>query len=60
VEGRSPRGRNDALAGGEVVEDWELTPDRSRIIVHVKMEGGFGPGLDLKRIYDREAESSTP
>ena len=38
---------------GGVVETWELVPDRSRIIVNVKMEGGFGPRLELKRIYDR-------
>ena len=39
--------------GGGVVETWELVPDRSRIIVNVRMEGGFGPSVTLKRIYDR-------
>ena len=39
--------------GGSVIETWELVPDASRIIVNVKMEGGFGPGLTLKRVYDR-------
>jgi hypothetical protein len=39
--------------GGSVVETWELVPDGSRILVNVKMEGGFGPGVTLKRIYDR-------
>jgi len=39
--------------GGGVVETWELVPDRSRIIVMVRMEGGFGPRVELKRIYDR-------
>jgi hypothetical protein len=43
--------------GSGVVETWELVPDRSRIIVNVKMEGGFGPGVELKRIYDRAKES---
>ena len=43
--------------GGGVVETWELVPDRSRIIVMVKMEGGFGPRVELKRIYDRAKES---
>jgi hypothetical protein len=43
--------------GGGVVETWELVPDRSRIIVMVKMEGGFGPSVTLKRIYDRAKES---
>ena len=42
--------------GGGVVETWELVPDRSRIIVNVKMEGGVGPGVVLKRIYDRAKE----
>ena len=43
--------------GGAVVETWELVPDRSRIIVMVKMEGGFGPRVELKRIYDRAKDS---
>jgi hypothetical protein len=43
--------------GGGVVETWELVPDRSRIIVMVKIEGGFGPSVALKRIYDRARES---
>jgi hypothetical protein len=42
--------------GGSVVEAWELVPDGSRIIVNVKMEGGFGPSVTLKRIYDRGKE----
>jgi hypothetical protein len=43
-----------------VVETWELVPDGSRVIVSVKMEGGFGPGVTLKRIYDRAKESPAP
>jgi len=43
--------------GGAVVETWELVPDRSRIIVMVKMEGGFGPSVELKRIYDRAKDA---
>jgi hypothetical protein len=39
--------------GGSVLETWELVPDGSRLVVNVKMEGGFGPGVTLKRIYDR-------
>jgi hypothetical protein len=39
--------------GTGVVETWELVPDASRIIVSVKMQGGFGPSVTLKRIYDR-------
>ena len=41
------------VRGGSVIETWELVPDASRIIVNVKMEGAFGPGLTLKRVYDR-------
>jgi hypothetical protein len=39
--------------GMGVTETWELVPDASRIIVNVKMQGGFGPSATLKRIYDR-------
>jgi hypothetical protein len=47
-----------SLRGGRVLETWERIPDGSRLIVNVKMEGGLGPGLTLKRIYDRpEGES---
>lgn len=46
--------------GGKLVETWELVPDRSRILLIVKMEGGFGPALNLKRVYDRAKEAATP
>jgi hypothetical protein len=46
--------------GGSVVETWELVPGGSRIIVNVKIEGGFGPGATLKRVYDRGQESPAP
>jgi hypothetical protein len=42
--------------GTGVTETWELVPDASRIIVNVKMQGGFGPGVELKRIYDRATD----
>jgi len=41
------------VRGGSVLETWQLLPDGTRLIVNVKMEGGFGPGVTLKRIYDR-------
>jgi hypothetical protein len=44
--------------GGGVVETWELVPDGSRLILNVKMEGGFGPAVTLKRIYDRPKEDA--
>ena len=44
--------------GGGVVETWELVPDGSRLIVNVKMQGGFGPTVELKRIYDRAKEDA--
>jgi len=43
--------------GGTMTETWERAPDGSRLIVHVKLTGGFGK-VDLKRIYDREAPDS--
>jgi hypothetical protein len=46
VETRRDRGMG-------VTETWELVPDASRIIVNVRMQGGFGPSVELKRIYDR-------
>jgi hypothetical protein len=46
--------RRDRGAG--LTETWELVPDASRIIVNVKMQGGFGPSVTLKRIYDRAKE----
>jgi len=42
--------------GGKLVETWGLVPDRSRILVNVRLEGGFGPPLSLKRVYDRVPE----
>ena len=44
--------------GGGVVETWELVPDGSRLIVNVKMQGGFGPTVELKRIYDRAKDDA--
>jgi hypothetical protein len=38
-------------------ETWEIVPDASRIIVTVKMQGGFGPDVELKRIYDRAKDA---
>jgi len=50
VETRRDRGMG-------VTETWELVPGRSRIIVNVKMQGGFGPGVEIKRVYDRAKDS---
>jgi hypothetical protein len=43
--------------GGSVIETWELIPDRSRLILNIRIDGGFGPSVPLKRIYDRAKES---
>jgi hypothetical protein len=43
--------------GTGVTETWELVPGGSRIIVNVKMQGGFGPSVELKRIYDRAKDT---
>jgi hypothetical protein len=52
VETKRPR--------GSLVETWELVPDGSRIIVIVRIEGGFGPAMELKRIYDRAKDEAAP
>jgi hypothetical protein len=39
-------------ARGSSIETWERVPDGSRLIVNVSLEGGVGPKLELKRIYD--------
>jgi hypothetical protein len=44
--------------GGGVVETWELVPDGSRLIVNFKTQGGFGPGVELKRVYDRAKDET--
>ena len=44
--------------GGGIVETWELVPDRTRIILMVKVQGGFGPSVELNRIYDRAKEGA--
>lgn len=43
--------------GGKLVETWELVPDRSRLVVNVRLDGGSGPPLSLKRVYDRVPEA---
>lgn len=44
--------------GGGVVETWEIVPDGSRLIVGVKIEPGFAPAVELKRIYDRAPQDA--
>jgi len=47
--------------GGSVTETWERVPDGSRLILMVRVEGGPGGKLELKRIYDRaEAAATSP
>jgi hypothetical protein len=53
VEKKNPR-------GSKLVETWELVPDGSRILLNITMEGGFGPTLQLKRVYDRAPASAEP
>ncbi len=43
--------------GTAVTETWELVPGGSRIIVNVKLQGGFGPAVELKRVYDRAKDA---
>jgi hypothetical protein len=44
---------------GSVVETWERIPDGSRLIVNVRLEGGPGGKLELKRIYDLAPDSGS-
>jgi hypothetical protein len=46
-------------ARGSVVETWERIPDVSRLIVNVKLEGGPGGKLELKRVYDLAPDSGS-
>lgn len=43
--------------GWKLTETWRLAPDRSRLTVDLRLEGGSRPKLSLRRVYDR-AESS--
>jgi hypothetical protein len=45
---------------GSVVETWERIPDGSRLIVTLRLDGGPGGRLELKRIYDRAEDVSPP
>jgi hypothetical protein len=40
-------------AGQKLVESWQLSASRERLIVEVKVEGRIGPKLLLKRVYER-------
>ncbi|HET9269256.1 MAG TPA: hypothetical protein VFO31_13875, partial [Vicinamibacterales bacterium] len=47
--------------GASVTETWERVPDGSRLMLMVRIEGGPGGKLELKRIYDRaEAAAKSP
>ena len=39
--------------GRRIVESWELSASRDRLIVEVKLEAGIGPKVVLKRVYER-------
>jgi hypothetical protein len=42
-----------SVGGWKLVETWQLTPDRGRLLVDQRLEGGKRPKLSLKRVYDR-------
>jgi hypothetical protein len=46
--------------GASAIETWERVPDGSRLIVNVRLEGGPGPKLELKRIYDLAPAAGQP
>jgi len=40
--------------GGKMTQDYELTDDGNKLIVHARLEGPEGrPPLELKRVYNR-------
>jgi len=39
--------------GWKLAETWRLAPDRSRLTVDQRLEGGSRPRLSLERVYDR-------
>ena len=41
-----------------MVETWELSPDWSRLLTGVHLEGGRMPDMTLKRVHDRSADES--
>lgn len=43
-----------SLHGWRSTESWHLTPDRRRLVVNVRVEGGSRPRLSFRRVYDRE------
>jgi len=45
--------------GERLVETWELVADRGHILVDLRISGGFGPPLSLKRVYDRAGETGS-
>jgi hypothetical protein len=45
--------------GWRLVETWDMAPDRSRVSIHLLLEGGSRPKLTLTRVYDRD-DASTP
>ena len=47
-------------ARGSSIETWERVPDGSRLIVTVRLEGGPGGKLELKRIYDLAPAAESP
>jgi hypothetical protein len=40
-------------SGQKVKETWTLAEGGRRLTIAVRIEGGFGPGLSLQRVYDR-------
>jgi len=41
------------VRGWKLTETWQLSPDRSRLGVDLRLEGGSRPRMSLKRVYDR-------
>jgi hypothetical protein len=41
-------------AGAKVHESWSVSDDGKRLTIVIRVEGGMGPKLDLRRVYDRQ------
>jgi hypothetical protein len=51
--------QTQGLRGRRTIETWALTNGGKRLTATTKVEGGFGSGVTLKRVYDRASEPAS-
>ena len=39
--------------GTKVVEHWRLAPDGTHLLVRIRMQGAFGPRVEIRHVYQR-------